>query len=191
MKTIIYLTLTALLLVACKTSSTVLIPSGDKENIAKYKCVNYMGWTGNTAEKKPPGQISKSVIQDELVITKVEQNETQFKLILRSHTSSDQDFSAYKVKLNGSNAPVLVGSNTVEVKDYEYTGTFNVAYVRSSVLNFNLSEPAQKIFRVIEREITFTIPKTVDLTTETKIELGAKIDHNGARLGAIYIFKPS
>lgn len=174
---------------ACKTSSTVLIPISEKENSSQFKCVSYMGWTGNTAEKKPPGQISKSVIQDEMSLIKIDENKINCRLLLRSHTSSDQSFDAYQVKLNGKVVPVITDSSTVEVKDYEYSGSYTIAYLRSSVLDFDIDKPIDRIFRVIEREVFFSIPASLESTDEIKIDIGASIDHNGAKLGTKFIFK--
>lgn len=172
-----------------KNSNTVLVSKSDLDNMEAYVCTNYMGWTGTTDERKPPSQISKSVIQDEAIITKIEADKIHFRLKLRTNTEHDQSFSAYKIKLNEVEKPLRVVSQTVEVRDYTYSGEYTVAYIRSPNLNINLSKPVENIFRVINREIDFYIFTKTDIDKDIKLEVAAEIDNNSGSLGAIFIFK--
>ncbi len=194
-KTVLFSTLAAIciLFASCKTVQTTLVPKADMEHLSNYKCVNYMGWNGTTYETNTPGSIPQTAIQDECKLLKIEGNKVTCELLLRSHTNIDQDFTRYMVKLNGKTIAPIIQGQSMEVRDYTYTGSYTVAAVHTSnsdgrSFDMDISKPADMIFRVIERKVI--ISGVVDnMTDELSIDLGLRVEWNTVPLGEIFRFK--
>lgn len=189
---------TLALLASCSTKKHILIPHQDLENISDYKCVNYLGVNGITKETAPPGSISMTAVQDECVIKEIKSDYIIIDFTSRSHTSIDKDVYAYKFKLNGKKAAPKIIDQTIAVKDYDYTGTYETAKVYTNILGsgfqFNLSEPAEYTFRVIERKVSMKFFTDQDLSNKSiKITANVVADfHTGKfdnTIGEIFSFK--
>ena len=151
-----------------------------------------MGWAGNTYEVSTPGSISKTAIQDECTLQKIEGNKVTFDLIIRSHTAIDQDFARYMVKLNGKMIAPIIKEQSMEVRDYAYTGEYTVAAMRTitgaGTFDLNITKPEEYIFRVIERKIT-VVGVVEAMSDEISIDISIPVEWNTARLGEVFKFK--
>jgi hypothetical protein len=108
-------------------------------------------------EETTRGGIRHDAILDEIVLAKVDQQETCFDVVLRTEESKDEPLTELgaECEIDGSTNPNAIEAELVSVFDHNYTGQQNVAVVEgiaaSQYVGLAMSRPADMVFRVIER----------------------------------------
>lgn len=112
---------------------------------------------GGTHREVTPGTIRHDVLLDEATLAKVDAQETCVDLVLRTDSSHDEPVDQLKpmFTFDGVEASAVVEHELVSVRDYSFTGVAEVVSVQGvaadKFVGMSVSQPAEKIFRVIER----------------------------------------
>lgn len=110
-------------------------------------------------EEQTKGSIRHEVIRDEATLASVGSGETCFDLVIRTSSTHDEPIDQLEPAciLDGAEARAVVDTETVTVRDYNYTGQVETiraeAVTQQAFLDFSLTEPQEMIFRVIERDV--------------------------------------
>ena len=131
-----------------------------------------------------PGNIQHSVIVDEATLSRVGQRETCMDITLRTARRYDEPISQQSPTCKteaGNTGEAIAEDEIVSVYDYTYQGrrqTVGVeAVAADTFLGLSISEPAERVFRVIERQATVCCPVAaeggVKLTLKNK-----RMDYN-------------
>lgn len=116
-------------------------------------------------EEQTRGGIRHDAILDEVMLAKVTQTETCFDVTLRTEESHDEPFSQLEAQceIDGAGQQVAVENELVSAYDYAYVGQQQVAVVEgvaaAQYVGMSLSAPADKVFRVIQRQGVLCCPK--------------------------------
>lgn len=108
-------------------------------------------------EEETRGGIRHDAIIDEVLLAKIDPQQTCFDVRIRTEESKDEPFTELGAEcvIDDVAAPLAVESEVVGVYDYAYRGQEAVAVVEgvaaSSYLGMQVTAPADKVFRVIDR----------------------------------------
>lgn len=112
---------------------------------------------GGRHTEETPGDIQHDVIRDEATLARVTATETCVDVVVRTARVHDEPIEqlAPTFEIDGKEARAIVENETVTVYDYNFMGqveTVNVqAVAASAYLGMSITEPAEKVFRVVER----------------------------------------
>lgn len=115
---------------------------------------------GGAHTETTPGAIRHDVILDEATLAKIDGSETCVDLVLRTDSAHDEPLDQYKpsFEIDGKELRGVIENELVSVYDYAFTGVRQVASVEGVAANtyigMSLTQPEEKIFRVIERRGT-------------------------------------
>jgi hypothetical protein len=150
-------------------------------DVYKYVETGYfaatLGNNGKMCTENLSGAYQQSIVIDEAHIVKVVDNEVFFELILRQHVSNDQPCTQIKFKVNGDR--VYPVDEIASAKDYAYeservvTSIDNYGILGST--NVTTTEKEERIYRVIERKITFSHVFAKGIPSKIKITLAQGI----------------
>jgi hypothetical protein len=116
-------------------------------------------------EEETEGGIRHDAILDEIVLAKIDPQETCFDVTLRTHESEDEPFTELSpsCEIDGGDQQAAVENELVSVFDHGYSGQQNVAVVEgvaaSQYIGMTVTKPAEMTFRVIERRGSVCCPK--------------------------------
>jgi hypothetical protein len=108
-------------------------------------------------DEKTRGGIRHDAIIDEVVLAKVDANETCFEVIVRTEESKDEPFTELgaECEIDGASQPTSIESEVVSVFDHAYSGQQSVAVVEgiaaSQYIGMEVTKTAEMVFRVIDR----------------------------------------
>ncbi len=111
-----------------------------------------------------PGDIRHDAVIDEATLTKAGDRETCAEVVIRTARRYDEPLSqqAPQCVAGGQRADAIAEDEIVSVYDYSYAGRVETvavdAVAANEYLGLSISEPAEKIFRVIERKATVCCP---------------------------------
>lgn len=112
---------------------------------------------GGTHTEETPGSIRHDSILDEAVLASITPQETCIDVVLRTDSTHDEPLDQYQpaFEIDGKSTRGVIENEVVSVYDYTYTGMRETASVEGVAANqyvgMSLSQPADQIFRVIER----------------------------------------
>lgn len=115
---------------------------------------------GGAVEEQTPGHIRHDVLLDEATLMSIANGEACVNLVMRTASQRDEPIEQYNPTFvfNGRNAATVVEDEEVSVYDYDYTGeqeTLSLEGVAAGrYMGLSLKEPAERVFRVIERRAT-------------------------------------
>ena len=157
-----------LLLVVCACASSVRETTLSRANVgSKYaRQTGYFAACGTKCiEEETEGGIRHDAILDEIVLAKIDAQETCFDVTLRTHESDDEPFTELSAscEIDGGDQQAAVENELVSVFDHAYSGQQNVAVVEgvaaSQYIGMAVSRPAEMTFRVIERRGSLCCPR--------------------------------
>ncbi|MBT8495348.1 MAG: hypothetical protein KJO07_20035 [Deltaproteobacteria bacterium] len=141
----------AALALACGSTVSRAIPRA-WIGTPKARLTTYLKAVDNVEDT--PGSIRHDVIRDEAVLAKLGGGEVCFDVVVRTSSQYDEPFDQLEPTCGSEKA--ATESELVSVFDYTYTGQvekLNVQGVAASeFVGLSISEPAEQIFRVIERK---------------------------------------
>jgi hypothetical protein len=149
-----------LLVVVAACASSVRNATLSRTNIgSKYaRQTGYFAACGARCDEETTrGGIRHDAILDEIVLAKVDQQETCFDVVLRTEESKDEPLTELdaQCEIDGATNASAIEAELVSVFDHNYTGQQNVAVVEgvaaSQYVGLAMSRPADMVFRVIER----------------------------------------
>ena len=116
-------------------------------------------------EEETEGGIRHDAILDEIVLAKIDPQETCFDVTLRTHESDDEPLTELSAscEIDGADQQAAIEDELVSVFDHAYTGQQNVAVLEgvaaSQYIGMAVSKPAEMTFRVIERRGSVCCPR--------------------------------
>jgi len=120
---------------------------------------------GGRHTEDTPGDIQHDVIRDEATLARVTPSETCVDVVVRTARVHDEPLEqlAPTFEIDGKEMKAIVENETVSVLDYNFMGrveTVSVEGVAASMyLGMSVTEPAEKVFRVVERRGTVCVPQ--------------------------------
>jgi hypothetical protein len=111
-----------------------------------------------------PGDIRHEAVIDEATLSRVGDGETCMQVKIRTSRRYDEPISQLSptCQSGAEEAEAIAVDEIVSVYDYSYAGRVETvavdAVAADKYLGLSISEPAEKIFRVIERESTVCCP---------------------------------
>jgi hypothetical protein len=121
----------------------------------------YFASCGSTCfEEETRGGIRHDALLDEVMLARVDPTETCFDVVLRTEESKDEPFSELTAScgIDGGDQRAVFVDEQVSVYDHAYVGMSETAVVEgvtaTDYLGLSLSQPTDKVFRVIERRGT-------------------------------------
>lgn len=120
---------------------------------------------GGRHTETTPGDIQHDVIRDEATLARVTPTETCVDVVVRTARVHDEPLEqlAPTFEIDGSEHKAIVENEMVSVLDYNFMGrveTISVEGVAASqYIGMSVTEPAEKIFRVVERRGTVCVPR--------------------------------
>ena len=157
-----------LLLVITACASSVRETTLSRANVgSKYaRQTGYFAACGTKClEEETEGGIRHDSILDEIVLAKIDQQETCFDVTLRTEESHDEPLTELSAScdIDGASQQAAIENEVVSVFDHAYSGQQNVAVVEgvaaSQYIGMAVSKPAELTFRVIERRGSVCCPK--------------------------------
>lgn len=112
---------------------------------------------GGRHTEEVPGTIRHDVIRDEAMLARVTPSETCVEVVVRTSRQRDEPLEqlAPTFEIDGKEQKAIVEDEVVSLFDYDYQGhveRLNVQGVAASTyLGMSVSEPAEMVFRVVER----------------------------------------
>lgn len=122
----------------------------------------YMSFLGRS--ENVPTQIRHEAVRDEATLVSIDTQQACFQVIVRTAIDVDEpvDELSPQCKGQGFKTQAAVVSETVSVVDYPYTGERVImtaqGVVASEFVKMQLTEPAERTFRVIERAAALCCP---------------------------------
>lgn len=122
---------------------------------ARTRMTNFMSAPmrpGSPSEQAPPS-ISRSVLADEAMISRVSDAELCIDATFRTEVSLDVPLSEYEVSLNET--PITLVEQNVAQREYTFQGERDIMTAshvsRHAAGEFRWTQPVEKSFRVVER----------------------------------------
>jgi hypothetical protein len=112
-----------------------------------------------------PGDIRHDVIRDEATLARVTPTETCVDVVIRTARVHDEPLEqlAPTFEIDGHEAKAIVENELVSVYDYNFMGqvqTLGIEGVAASqYIGMSVTEPAEQVFRVVERRGTICVPQ--------------------------------
>ena len=119
---------------------------------------------GGSHKESTPGSIRHEVVLDEATLSLSTPAESCFDVVVRMGSAHDEPLQQLQPTCNvgGGDIRAVVDSERVSIYDYSYTGTRNVVEIQgvaaSEFFGLSISEPTEKVFRVIERQARLCCP---------------------------------
>jgi len=176
-----------LVLVAC--ASSVKTTTLTRANIGtKYarQTAYFAACAFECEQEETRGGIRHDVIIDEAVFVKADPSETCFDVTLRTEESKDEPLTELSAscEIDGKGTPAVIESEVISVRDYGYQGQQSVAVVEgvaaTEYIGMAISRPAEKTFRVIERQGQVCCGRPVQRTAAVKFR-NPHHDYNGTK----------
>ncbi|TXD34389.1 hypothetical protein FRC98_18420 [Lujinxingia vulgaris] len=113
-------------------------------------------------DEETPGGVQRSAVADEAELSALTEREVCIRYVARTYIDLDEPLSFYEVKLNGH--PVAFDNEVVSVVDHFYSGRESVfaaeGVVAETFSAINVTRPAEKSYRVIERRAEVCGPRS-------------------------------
>lgn len=145
------------------------------------------GWGGKSYQEDVPADIRHSVILDEAVLTRVGDGETCFEATVRTGSSYDEPIAQLSptcVTDGRAESEAVALEETLTIVDYSFSGHENIVVAEGvavgEYLGLQLSKPAEKTYRVIERRASLCCPATPQSRVGLKVtneRMGVNNDH--------------
>lgn len=141
-----------------------------------------------------PGDIRHDAVIDQAKLTKAGASETCMDVTIRSARRYDEPLSQQHPTCTAGqqSAEAIAENERVTVYDYSYTGRVETvaaeAVAADTYMGLSISEPAEKIFRVIERTGTLCCPIAGDKGVELSLE-NERMDYNNVSYGLVFNWK--
>ncbi|HEU4610500.1 MAG TPA: hypothetical protein VFS15_00430 [Kofleriaceae bacterium] len=157
-----------LMLVVCGCASSVRETKLSRANVgSKYaRQTGYFAACGTECiEETTEGGIRHDAILDEIVLAKIDPQETCFDVTLRTEESDDEPFTEISpsCEIDGESQQAAVENEMVSVFDHNYSGQQDVAVLEGisarRYIGMTITRPAEMTFRVIERHGSVCCPK--------------------------------
>ncbi len=119
---------------------------------------------GGRHTEETPGDIRHDVIRDEATLARVTPTETCADVVIRTARVHDEPLEqlAPTFEVDGKEMKAIVENELVSVYDYTFMGeqqTLGIEGVAASqYLGLSITEPAEKLFRVVERRGSICVP---------------------------------
>ena len=113
---------------------------------------------GGSHKEGTPGNIRHDVVLDEAKLVTASAAESCFDVVVRMDSTYDEPIEQLQPSCStgGDAVRAVVENEMVSVYDYSYTGTRNVVDIEgvaaSEFFGMSVAQPAEKVFRVIERQ---------------------------------------
>jgi hypothetical protein len=121
---------------------------------------------GGRHTEQTPGDIPHDVLRDEATLVKADGREVCVATVVRTASVHDEPLEQLSptFEIDGQSYRAVVEDEVVFVYDHTYAGKIDVLDVQgvtaSSYLGMTISQPAEKVFRVVERHGTLCAPAT-------------------------------
>jgi hypothetical protein len=141
-----------------------------------------------------PGDIRHDAVLDEAILTKAGDAETCAEVTIRTARRYDEPISQQSptCQAAGQTAEAIADNVTISVYDYSYAGRIETVAVDAVALDeyvgLSISEPAEKIFRVVERKATVCCPISGHSGVELTFE-NSRMDYNNLAYGLGFDWK--
>ena len=132
---------------------------------------------GGRHTEETPGDVGHDSIRDEATLMMLTPTETCADVVVRTHREHDEPLEqlAPTFQVDGKAIKAIVENEVVSVRDYSFMGRTETLAVEGvaadTYLGMSVTEPAEKVFRVVERRGRVCIPTggsvrevTLDLT---------------------------
>lgn len=112
---------------------------------------------GGRATETTQGDVQHDAIRDEATLVRVTPTETCAEVVIRTERGRDEPLEALSptFEIDGKEQRAIVENETVSVFDYTFLGEMETVRVEgvaaTSYLGMTVTEPAEKVFRVVER----------------------------------------
>lgn len=142
---------------------------------------NYFGAVDRVEEV--PGDIRHDAVIDESTLTTVGDGESCAQVTIRTAREFDEPLSQQHPRciVDGQSVEAIAGDELISVYDYTYSGRIETVAVSAvaadTYLGLSISEPGEKIFRVIERQATLCCPMTPQRRISFALE-NERMDYN-------------
>jgi hypothetical protein len=119
---------------------------------------------GGRHTEETPGDIRHDAIVDEATLARVTAQETCVDVVIRTARVHDEPIEQLKptFEIDGKEHRAIVENEMVSLFDYNFMGQVETLDVQgvaaSSYLGMTVTEPAEKVFRVVERRATVCAP---------------------------------
>jgi hypothetical protein len=119
---------------------------------------------GGRHTEETPGDIQHDVLRDEATLARVSPSETCVDVVIRTARVHDEPLEQLKptFEIDGKEVKAIVENEMVSVFDYNFMGRVETVSVEgvaaSTYLGMSITEPAEKLFRVVERRGTVCVP---------------------------------
>lgn len=119
---------------------------------------------GGRHTEETPGDIQHDVLRDEATLARVTPTETCVDVVVRTARVHDEPLEQLTptFEFDGKAIKAIVENELVTVLDYNFMGRVETASIEavaaSSYLGMSMTEPEEKVFRVVERRGTMCVP---------------------------------
>lgn len=119
---------------------------------------------GGRHTEETPGDIQHDVLRDEATLARVTPTETCADVVVRTARVHDEPLEQLvpTFEIDGHEAKAIVEHEQVSVLDYNFMGRVETVGVEgvaaSQYVGMSITEPAEKVFRVVERRATVCVP---------------------------------
>ncbi len=177
---IIVLTLITVGATSCSYSGVDRTITPDQIGTYDARLTGFMQYGRSTSiQENTPGGISREAVINEATLISVDDTQACVDLLMRVSVNLDLPLSSYEIEIDGITAHP--GPEDVEVLDYQFTGQRDVVsfdhYSQDRSGSFRITEPEDRIFRVVERRAEVCGPHnqdaSIELTLVTPSSLGS------------------
>jgi hypothetical protein len=119
---------------------------------------------GGRHTEEVPGDIQHDVIRDEATLAHVTPTETCVTVVVRTAREHDEPLEQLTptFEIDGHEQKAIVENELVSVYDYSFTGQVQTLGIEgvaaASYIGMSVTEPAEQVFRVVERRGTICVP---------------------------------
>jgi hypothetical protein len=119
---------------------------------------------GGRHTEETPGDIQHDVIRDEATLMRLSPSETCVDVVVRTERGRDEPLEQLSptFEIDGKSHKAIVEHELVSVFEFNFMGRVETVGIEgvaaSTYLGMSITEPAEKIFRVVERRGTVCVP---------------------------------
>ncbi|AWV88497.1 hypothetical protein [Bradymonas sediminis] len=130
-----------------------------------------------------PGDIRHDAVIDEAILASVGDGESCAQITLRTARIYDEPISQQQPSciIDGQSVDAVADEEVVSVYDYTYAGRVETVAVSAvaadTFMGLSLTEPGEKIFRVVERQATVCCPTVAQSSIKFAFE-NERMDYN-------------
>jgi hypothetical protein len=160
----------------------------------RTRLTNYMSAPirpGSPTEHPPVASITRAALLDEAHIAKTSEGEVCFDIVVRTGTEKDTAISDMRILVDGKAA--RIGAEEVAVHDHEFSGERDVLVAehvnRNAFSSLRLTQPVEKVFRVIERRARVCRTMAAPRRGELSLEVILVEDDNRGNWGEKFVWR--